>query len=69
MKKNFFQKIPEKSKEYFKRLGNDWKGMNKKEKAGVITLAIITSPAISYAGFELYRRNRDRLISKLRGMT
>ena len=68
-KQNFFQKIPARSKKYFKKLGKDWKGMSKGEKTGVIALAILTSPAISYGGFELYRRNKENIAKQLRSMT
>lgn len=66
-KQNFFQKIPARSKKYFKKLGKDWKGMSTGEKTGVIALAILTSPAISYGGFEAWR-HRKQIGHKLKEM-
>jgi hypothetical protein len=44
---DILKEIPEKSKAVFNRLKEDWKIMSAPEKAGIVALAIITSPAIA----------------------
>lgn len=56
-------KIPEKSKEYFKQMKKTWDILSTKEKAGVVALAILTHPAISFGLMEYWRRGKLEEVS------
>jgi hypothetical protein len=53
--------IPEKSKRIWERLKEDWKIMSIPEKAGVVALAIITSPAIAIVAADILGRHEKRI--------
>jgi hypothetical protein len=57
--------IPEKSKAVFNRLKEDWEVMNIPEKAGVVALAIITSPAIAVIAADFLGRRHVRKLEKM----
>ena len=44
---DIIKEIPERSKQIWERLKEDWKVLSIPERAGVVALAIITTPAIA----------------------
>jgi hypothetical protein len=52
------EQIPEKSKNFFKRIRQDWDSLSNTEKAGIVVLAIATSPVIAGLAMDYFGRRK-----------
>jgi hypothetical protein len=58
---DLLKEIPEKSRRIWEKLKEDWKTMSIPEKAGVVALAVITSPAIAIVTADILARHEKKL--------